>query len=55
MDGGHCSVTTSPTNAVHMPRRDFFRLPAEMRDLSDGLKVRATENGRQVFKPVILH
>jgi hypothetical protein len=39
---------------LKIPRRDFFRLPADLRNVSDGLKVLASVGGRQAFVPVQL-
>jgi len=45
-----------PGAVVHMPARDFFRLPEDLRIVAAPLfQVRATVDHQQVFVPVILH
>ena len=55
MDVIHSTASSTANQVVHMSKRDFFRLPEHLRQVQDGLKVQATEGGRQVFKPVVLH
>lgn len=49
------STANSVVGAVQMPAKDYFRLPAYMRKVQNGLQVQATVNGKQAFVPVTLH
>jgi hypothetical protein len=46
--------TSRKSPVVLMPKRDFFQLPDNLRDVSSGVRVLASQNGRQVFVPVKL-
>ena len=52
MQNGHPTSSTSPV--VLMPKRDFFRLPDNLREIDNGMRVLACLNGQQVFVPVKL-
>lgn len=41
-------------NGIRMSKRDFFRLPANLRQFSDGPMVLATVKGRQTFVRVLI-
>jgi hypothetical protein len=52
MKNDHQISSTAPV--VLMPKRDFFRLPNNLREVGNGVRVLACLNGRQVFVPVKL-
>lgn len=39
---------------IHITRRDYFKLPAEMRQIDKGPMVLTSVRGRQIFVPAII-
>lgn len=55
MDLFNCSVVPSQREGIKIRKRDFFRLPADMKKITpDGLMVLTSDSKRQIFVPAII-